>query len=76
MEEIKKNFELDYWGLTYREGLEYILKNDKRDTIKIACNTIMGKVNFDIFPLKEKKRLVYVKNPEEAVYYLSNYNII
>ncbi len=29
------NFELDYWGLSFRQGLEYIVKNDKRPDNKI-----------------------------------------
>ena len=36
MKDIKKNFELDYWGLSYREALEYIVKNDKNKSIKIT----------------------------------------
>jgi len=73
MREAKKNFELDYWGLTYKKGLEYILKNDKRDGIKIAANTVAAEFNFYILPEKDRKRLLYIENLGESDYFLSNY---
>jgi len=73
MSEVKKKFELDYWGLTYRNGLEYILKNDKRDGIKIAANTVAAEFNFYILPEKDRKRLLYIENLGESDYFLSNY---
>lgn len=33
--EIKRRFELDYWGVSYRRGLEYIMRHDPRNTVKI-----------------------------------------
>jgi len=33
---VKKDFDLDYMGLSIKNSLEYILKNDKRDIIKVS----------------------------------------
>ena len=75
MEEIKNNFELDYWGLSYKKALEYILKNDRSKTIKVYVVNWPGKANADILTSEDRNRLVYVKNPDEAKYFLSNYRV-
>lgn len=67
-----KNFEADYWGLSYRQVLQYLLDHDTSDTIKILAVNWPGKANADIFPKKQRDRLKFV-SPEEASYYISNY---
>ena len=73
MKEAKNKFELDYWGLSYRQALEYILKNDKDDVIKICVANYPGRLNADILNVDDRGRLVYVEDPKEAKYFLSNY---
>jgi len=73
MNEVKNNFELDYWGLSYRKALEYILKNDKSEVIKVYVENWPGKANADILTSEDRNRLMYVENPDEAEYFLSNY---
>jgi len=73
MKEIKNEFELDYWGLSYRKALEYILKNDKDNVIKIYVDNWPGKANADILTSEDRNRLMYVENPDEAKYFLGNY---
>ena len=31
----KQNFPIDYWGLTIREGLEWLVEHDDRENIKV-----------------------------------------
>jgi len=75
MKEVKNSFELDYWGLSYRQALEYILKNDKDKIIKIYVANACGWYNSLILPSDDRKRLVYVKRDslDEAKYFISNY---
>lgn len=73
MKEIKNNFELDYWGLSYRKALEYILKNDKSKIIKVFVANWPGKANAHTLTSNDINRLMYVENPNEAKYFLSNY---
>lgn len=73
MEEIKSNFELDYWGLSYREALEYILENDTDKVIKIYIDTEPGMLSSEILTSDDRNRLKYVPDPLQATYYLSNY---
>lgn len=72
MEDVGNKFELDYWSLSYRQALEYILKNDSRDMIKVSVRSKYGARNAFILPSKDRKRLVYVENPQEADYFLTN----
>ncbi|MCJ7645779.1 hypothetical protein MUO65_02590 [bacterium] len=73
MKEIKNNFELDYWGLSYRKALEYILRNDPDKVIKVNLASFPGTIIANILTSDDRNRLVYVKNPDEAKYFLSNY---
>jgi hypothetical protein len=73
MEEIKNKFELDYWGLSYRKALEYILKNDKDEVIKIYVASSPGKSSSNILTEDYKKRLLYVASLDNAEYFLSDY---
>ena len=75
MQDIKKRFEFDYWGLSYRKALEYILKNDPGKEIKIYVDDYAGKVNAYILSAKERKRLVYVGGPNQADYFVGNYKL-
>ena len=70
--DIKKNFELDYWGLSYRQALEYILRNDSEKTIKVYALNRPGEISVDILTPKERNRLEYV-DLCDAKYFLSNY---
>jgi hypothetical protein len=65
-------FDLDYWGLSYREGLEYVLDNDPRSRLSIAVAHSPGKYNANLLPAAERGRLQYVEAPE-ADYLLTNF---
>jgi hypothetical protein len=70
--ETTRNFEADYWGLSYRQGLEYILEHDKRDSIPVFAINYPGRANLEILPPAERNRIVFTE-PEGADYWLSNY---
>ena len=69
---IKQNFELDYWGLSYRRGVEYILANNGSQQIKIYTVGYPGVISSYLISAADRKRLVYV-NEQEADYLISNY---
>ena len=83
-----KYFEGDYWALSMREGIEWILKNDDKDRVWIASNYNMAKINYPIIKKNDRKRLgwLYIKHrydspatlrPNEsgikADYYITNF---
>jgi hypothetical protein len=67
-------FEKDYWGLSYRYGLEYILKNDKREKIRVEVNKPPGLFNRWILPAAGQKRLIYTEIGE-ADYFLTEFRL-
>lgn len=73
MRTIQQRFMLDYWGLTYREGLRYILENDPSPSIPVFVETSAGQRNAAIFPTAEEKRLRFVSVLSEAKYFIGNY---
>ncbi|MFC2169762.1 hypothetical protein ACFLRM_04265 [Acidobacteriota bacterium] len=72
MEIIKNRFELDYWGLSYRKALEYILVNDQAKKIRIHVANAPGYFNSFIISPLVRNRLVYVYQPKDAKYFLTN----
>ena len=73
VKEAKSKFELDYWGTSYRQGLEYLLENDKRLLIKIYAKNVPGLNNARMLNSKDRQRLVYIKNIDDADYFIDNY---
>ena len=72
---IKNNFEVDYWGLSYRQGLEYIMQTDKRNIIKICAANYGGKWNYPILLPEDRQRIRFVDKIDEADYFISNYSL-
>ncbi|MCL5072517.1 MAG: glycosyltransferase family 39 protein, partial [Actinobacteria bacterium] len=69
MPEVKNNFEIDYWGVTYRKGFEYILAAEKNKNIKVYVSSYIGRWSAEILNNSERSRLIYVDNPDDADYY-------
>jgi hypothetical protein len=66
-------FEMDYWGLSYRQGLERVLAGDQADRIDIFVAEPPGEHNVGILPYGARRRLSLVERPEEARYFLGAY---
>ncbi|MCD4813091.1 hypothetical protein K8S19_05310 [bacterium] len=67
------NFEMDYWGLSNKQALEYILKHDQSDSIKIYADTTPARTNRFLLSPEQQARLSYVKLREEADYIFGGY---
>ena len=39
LREIKYKYELDYWGLSYVEGIKYILNNTEKENVNLFAET-------------------------------------
>ena len=50
-------FEGDAWGISYRQGLEWIIENDNRDSIMVSIHNSPGSRNRHMLPNTERKRL-------------------
>jgi hypothetical protein len=69
----KNRFDMDYWGLSYRQGLEYILKTDTDNPIPFATFYPNGKNNVLILPEEQRNRLLNVREINNARYFLTNF---
>jgi hypothetical protein len=71
---LRNRFELDYWGLSYKQAIDFILVNDPRQQIKIAVANPPG---FDYIngglSNTNKSRLVQVSIPGNADYFVSEF---
>ena len=68
----KVNFDSDYWGLSYRKSLEYIVGIDERDTINIFTETPAGALNSLILKGSDRHRVFFTDSVNKADYYIGN----
>lgn len=71
---LRHRYELDYWGLSYKQALDYILANDPSPEIKVYLENSPGKSYIRLMlPSEIARRFKIVDYPERATYYVSNY---
>jgi hypothetical protein len=68
---IAQKFDLDYWGLSYRDGLEYIVSNDKRPVIKLVANSIIPLKNNTIMLKEHDFSRLEIADLQQADYFLT-----
>jgi hypothetical protein len=54
-----KNFELDYWGLSYRDGLEELVRIDPSGNIRVKVLNLPGYLNSFLLEPSGRNRLWY-----------------
>jgi len=71
---IEQKFEMDYWSLSYRWGLEWITKHDDRPVIYVNA-PMEGSVELNRWMLDEyaAERIKFVAEPEKADYFITTY---
>ena len=72
-DQVRQRFELDYWGVSYREGLAYIAATDPRGRITVLAANLPGEWNSLILPEADRRRFRYVYDASQADYFLTNY---
>ncbi len=75
-EYLRKNFELEYWGASFKQALDHLVTTSKADTITIACNYDDPVTNnLMILPAKDRKRIkiVPVSQMAKAEFFVTNY---
>ena len=66
-------YDLDYWGNSYKQGMEALVEIDTRDTIRLAYSSFPATLNYEYLQPEIRRRILLVENPKEADYYISNY---
>jgi hypothetical protein len=70
---IQHQFERDYWGVSYNQGLEYLLKAGIPKPVKIKAANSPGESNKSMFTEKEQQQFAFTDNTADADYYITNY---
>ncbi|MCX6245279.1 MAG: glycosyltransferase family 39 protein [Bacteroidetes bacterium] len=70
---LRKTYELDYWGTSYKQALEYIAANDTSSVLNIRVANLPGEFNAMILRPEVRKRIHYVETDEQAGYFITNY---
>lgn len=70
--ENKALFEMDYWGTSYKEQLEFLEKTFPNDTLKLNFDNKPGELNLRMLPEGKKNRFV-VTDCKDADYFLTNH---
>jgi hypothetical protein len=70
--EAEGRFHLDYWGLSYRQALEYVLGADRDPEVRISVYSRPGVSNAKILPRSDRERIEFIPNPYEATYFLTH----
>ena len=65
-EYLRKNFELDYWGNSYKQALEYILNVNPAKRINVLVVGLAGKENGWLLKPEERKRIHFVTDNDTA----------
>jgi hypothetical protein len=72
MQEVKKNYELDYYGLSSKQALEYILENDTRSKIKYNAIMTPQYLNKNFLPVEQRNRIEFT-DLKHADYFIGQY---
>jgi hypothetical protein len=60
-----KNFELDYWGLSYRDALEELVRTDHSDTLAVNVLNLPGYLNAFMLKPVDRKRIWFAASIRE-----------
>jgi hypothetical protein len=71
---LEDQFEMDYWGLSYRQGFEYIVAQEQESGAKVIPENLPGYINSMILPISERERLIFMgEYLEKGIYFLANH---
>ena len=73
LKEVGDKYLLDYWGLSYKSGLDYILKTDQRNKITYTMRYGPKESSEFILSKENNDRLIFVDYLEDADYLLTDY---
>ncbi len=67
---IQQRYELDYWGLSYKHAIDYILAHETRNPIKITVADTPGlDYIYSALPPAQRSRLEILTNQDNGAYY-------
>ena len=72
-EYLRKHYEMDYWGCSFKQGLDCLLETDKSKTIRVNCEfKSLVDNNVMLLPEEDRNRIQYT-DAANADYIMTNY---
>lgn len=71
-EKAGERFDMDYYGLCFKQGIQYLLSNINADTLFVSYSSFSGNNNHLLLSPQDRSRLNIV-DKDEAQYYITNY---
>ncbi|MBS1624888.1 MAG: glycosyltransferase family 39 protein [Bacteroidetes bacterium] len=69
---VDEKFEIDYWGLSYRQGLAYLISHHTAP-VKVAVKNYPGMLNAQALPPSERVAIELMPDTAGADYFLTTY---
>ena len=69
------DFELDYWGNSYKQALEFLLKFQAEGPVRLNVENFSGEINQMAIDPKKRERLRYT-SLQEADYFIFNHRFM
>jgi len=73
---VEQNVERDYWGLSTKQGLQWVLAHDARPAIPVSMDertALTLLINLKMLPPAERARIRIVEDPAAADYFFTIY---
>ncbi len=70
---LRSNYDLDYWGTSYKQALEYILQTDTSSLITVKVIGLAGKENAWLLKSADRRRIHFTEDISKANYFASYY---
>jgi len=75
--ELNKKFDVDYYGLSYKENFHFLIKNDSSNKIFVYNLSKNNRLFYHLLALnnEDRQKIIEVKDIENADYLITNYHI-
>jgi hypothetical protein len=68
---LRQRFDQDYWGLSYKQGIDYILSHDSSRKIDLYVADFPGEEYINYMLPQEPKPRVFLRSPKNSDYFIT-----
>jgi len=75
-ESLRHQYDLEYWGCSFKQALDFIIENNNAPKIKICCihKTPLDN-NIMMLPKEQRDRIEFIANAQDADYFITNFRL-
>lgn len=72
-EYLRRHFDYEYWGTSYRYGIEYLLQHEKSDSIPVVRTFSPIAKNWQALTAEQRRRIRWTADSVQGAYLLTNF---